>query len=383
MKYMSVSASAIIGLIASTTVIASTANVKISGTIPATVQVKQIVSNDSRTFTAAANSTESKQISLQRIELSQEAQAYLANQALKTSSETTPAFKTTFTALPGKAELGMNNVPVLDQGSHGTCVTFADTGALDAIHGNSDYVSQLCNLELGAYLEADYKKKGIDYPSGWEGSFNEIVLKQIQQYGIISMKTQVEVGCGNKQKVVKKYPLNNAYDIGVPMSVEDFTRLSEPIMKDIHWKLLLSTDDAFSSRANMDKVLTNVKQAIVNGNRVVFGTLLDVNDELERVNGATGTYHNVANDSWVVTPKVKSDATANRIRAGHAMIITGYDDDAEIIGSDAKKTHHKGVLTLRNSWSNRAGDKGEYYMSYEYFKLLAMEAAEVSPRPLN
>ncbi len=36
---------------------------------------------------------------------------------------------------PEKVELGMNGVPVLNQGMHGTCVTFAVTAAVDAALG--------------------------------------------------------------------------------------------------------------------------------------------------------------------------------------------------------------------------------------------------------
>ena len=52
--------------------------------------------------------------------------------------------------------IGMNNVPVLDQGRHGSCATFAATGALDAAltkpSGELGYISQLCNLDLGNYV---------------------------------------------------------------------------------------------------------------------------------------------------------------------------------------------------------------------------------------
>lgn len=361
---------------------AASPNIRITGTIPASVQLNQGISK--RSLTAGVTGPSSKIISLEKVELSPEAEAYLSSQADKLSQmdDKNLLFSAAASSsLPPNASLGMNNVPVLDQGVHGSCVTFADTGAIDAIHGTSDYVSQLCNLELGSYLKAEYAKKGIEYPDGWEGSLNEIVLTQIQQYGIVNMSTQRSQGCGSRDKVLYEYPLNDVTNTGAPMTDSDFSRKSEPIMKDIYWKPLLSANDAFSTRANMKTVVTKIKQAIVNGHRVVFGTLLDVNDDLKPLNGATGKYKGVANDSWVVTPEIKQDAAGKKIRAGHAMIITGYDDNAEIIGSDGKK--HVGAFLLRNSWSKKAGNNGDYYMSYEYFKLLAMEADEISPTPLN
>ncbi|VVC77281.1 hypothetical protein AQUSIP_26080 [Aquicella siphonis] len=348
MKLQSVSSLLFLSMCVSSVTIAAAPNIKIAGTIPATVQLNQNLAK--RSLAAGTVSPSTKLISLEKVELSSEAQTYLANQADKLAQKDEKGFLFAAAApssLPPSAFLGMNNVPVLDQGAHGACVTFADTGAIDAIRGNTDYVSQLCNLELGSYLEEEYAKKGVEYPSGWEGSLNEIVLGQIQKYGVVNMTVQRNQGCGNKEKVLKEYPLNDAANTGVPMSDTDFARKSEPIMKDIYWKVLLSANDAFSSRANMDNVVKNIKQSIVNGHRVVFGTLLDVNDELKYNNGATGTYRGTSNDSWVVTAKIQKDAKAKKIRAGHAMIITGYDDNAEITGSDGKK--HTGAFTLRNS----------------------------------
>ena len=56
------------------------------------------------------------------------------------------------TPTPSEIQLGMNGVPVLDQGRFGTCVTFADTAAVDAALGKGDYISQLCLLQFGNYV---------------------------------------------------------------------------------------------------------------------------------------------------------------------------------------------------------------------------------------
>jgi C1A family cysteine protease len=39
---------------------------------------------------------------------------------------------------------------------------------------------------------------------------------------------------------------------------------------------------------------------------------------------------------------------------GHSMAIVGYDDE-------------KKIFIIRNSWSDRWGDKGYFYIDYEYF----------------
>ena len=65
-----------------------------------------------------------------------------------------------------------------------------------------------------------------------------------------------------------------------------------------------------------------------------------------------------------------------KINAGHAIIVIGYNDNA-VITNPIDNSRHKGVLKLRNSWGEKAGDHGDYYMSYDYFKLMAEESIEI------
>src|SRR5262245_38948069 len=67
-----------------------------------------------------------KRIYLQKVFLSRQAKAYMAIHAKNLNAE-----KVTANLLPANIELGMENVPVLDQGNHGTCVTFAVTATID------------------------------------------------------------------------------------------------------------------------------------------------------------------------------------------------------------------------------------------------------------
>lgn len=81
-------------------------------------------------------------------------------------------------------------------------------------------------------------------------------------------------------------------------------------------------------------------------------------------------------NSWILTPEIVQDANSGKIDAAHALVITGYDDNAVIYGPD--HSTHQGVLTLRNSWGLFAGYFGNYYMSYDYFKTFAMEVVEIN-----
>lgn len=277
----------------------------------------------------------------------------------------------TTNALPAKAEVGMNNTPVLDQGMHGSCVTFANTAAIDALIGKGDYVSQLCSLAVGSYIE----KYGY-YPSGWEGSLATVVVNQILQLGVINKKTQKLKSCGG----LSDYPVNSE-NMGSPMAIEDYNASSENLNQNLVYKPIMSLYDRFAWE-DVDQqsalMLQQVKEAIINKPipaitdstaRLTFAVLLPVNYCSA---GACGSYH-AKFDTWALTKAIKNDQQAEL--GGHEMVIIGYDDNATVYDNEGKS--HKGLLTLRNSWGTKAGDKGNYYMTYEFFRQYIMELQEL------
>ena len=111
---------------------------------------------------------------------------------------------------------------------------------------------------------------------------------------------------------------------------------------------------------------------MVQGDRVTFGTLLlDFDLGTMGAVGKKGEHY----DSWILTPEIARDIFLNPDFGGHEMVITGYDDQAVAIDDEGRT--HQGLLTLRNSWGNNIGDKGDFYMSYDYFKLLVIEAQRI------
>ncbi|MFT4058216.1 MAG: C1 family peptidase [Legionella sp.] len=303
-----------------------------------------------------------KVIQLLKVKLSDEEKAHLANQAhnmAKHENQFVPnTNKLLHSELPKSVKLGMNNVPVLDQGRHGTCVTFAITAAFDALLGQGDYISQVCNLQLGSYLELHGYSN-----SGWNGSYPIEVLTQIQQYGVISKKNQKSYGCGG----LFDYPTYSSHSKKSYMTPESFASLSEPIIGNLAtWSNIRNKDDAEST-------LNNVKEALNEGDRVAFAVLLP-SIELGTA-GAVAFYKTwFYEDTWVLSDAVL--AGVDSIDAAHEMVITGYDNEAQVVDNRGKK--HKGLLTLRNSWSSSVGYWGEFYMSYDYFKLLAIDVKRVS-----
>lgn len=264
--------------------------------------------------------------------------------------------------LPASVNLTMNNVPVLNQGMHGSCVTFANAGAIDAVLGKGDYVSALCNLTLGNYLE----KNGY-VPSGWDGSWGPIVLNQIMSYGIVSKAN--ESGCGG----LSSYPTNNQWETGGPTSLNEYHDKSENVSFNLAWSPLVSTEDVFHDEYDPSTIVDQVKVALNNKHRVTFGVLLDV---YVGEAGAVGKYKSKWGfDTWMMTPQIEDDLKNGDVNAGHEILIYGYDDNAVV--TDEEGNQQKGIFIIRNSWSKNAGDNGDYYMTYDYFRTMTMEAQKI------
>ena len=247
-------------------------------------------------------------------------------------------------------------------------MTFASTAAIDAALGQGDYVSQLCQLQLGNYLAAN----GYN-ASGWDGSLGRYVLSQMESYGVVSKEQQKTVGCGGlTQYPAKGQPIPSSY-----MNPEEYHQLSESINEQISWSPILDIFTAMD-RVDTNKTLNDVKQALKEKDRVTFGVLL-LDFDLGMM-GAVGT-HNSNFDTWVLTPEIARDVYLRPNFGGHEMVITGYDDDA--VATDDQGRHHKGLFTLRNSWGDKIGDKGNFYMSYDYFKVLVIEAQRIRSMPAD
>lgn len=303
-------------------------------------------------------------IKLLKVELSKPAEQALNKRTAQVTSK-----KRTLSAnskYPSKVNLGMNKVPVLDQGSFGTCVTFASTAAINAALGQGDYISQLCQLQLGNYLESN----GYT-PSGWDGSLGRNVLSQMETYGVVSKQQQERVGCGG----LTDYPTLERPASSI--SPEDYHQLSESINEKISWSPILDIFTALD-RVDTEKTLADIKQALNEQDRVTFGVLL-LDFDLGMM-GAVGS-HNANFDTWILTPEIARDIYLRPLFGGHEMIITGYDDDA--IATDEQGKQHKGLFTLRNSWGDKLGDKGDFYMSYDYFKVLVIEAQRIRSMPAD
>lgn len=261
-----------------------------------------------------------------------------------------PGLGSQASTLPSKQALGMANVPVLDQGRHGSCVTFAVTASLNALNNLGNYYSQLCFLQHGSYL---YQQgEGL---SGWDGLNGYTAFKRIKTYGLMNQTQQKTYGCGG----LTTYPLY-AENTG-EMSTADYKLHAE--IPQFEPKLLFSELAQNSNKTNA------IKQSLNAGHRVLISVLLARADL--GIVGATA--RNVYNDdTWVLSDDIKKDIINQESLPGHMMIVTGYNDT--LIAKDSHGTEHKGLFILRNSWGPFVGDWGTFYMSYDYMNALAHTA---------
>ncbi|OGT50654.1 MAG: hypothetical protein A3E84_00005 [Gammaproteobacteria bacterium RIFCSPHIGHO2_12_FULL_42_13] len=306
-----------------------------------------------------------EEVALMNVKLTQQQKE---NLLVNDTSNSNHSFLQAKNKLPQKYIQGMNGVPVLNQGLHGTCVTFAVTAAIDAMLQKGDYVSQLCNLELGSYLA----NEGY-LMSGWNGANGAMILDQIQRFGIINKQNQQTKSCAG----ITEYATRDSENTGNPMPLDAYKQLSENTSLIESDPILTLTQRFQWQHKNQasERILRKIKQYLVENKsverdadslRVVFGSFLLLNHCHV---GACAKYH-ANEDTWALTEAIKNDSQPQI--AGHEMIIIGYDDNAVAIDNEGKK--HRGLLHLRNSWGDAAGDHGNYYMTYDYFKHWVMDA---------
>lgn len=302
-----------------------------------------------------------KRVSLLKLRLTEETKKNLARRL--SVIELSPQATLHLRHYPRTVQLGMNEVPVLDQGEHGTCMMFATTAALDAALGKGDYVSQLCQLDLSQYLN---HHAYVD--RGWEGGWGQEFYTQIMMFGIVPKTVQAAGGCAGRLK----YPLSGE-DISDELSVFDYHQIAEPIQDyGVAIVPLILEEQINFNYIDRDRVLNQIKGILHQGDRVTCSMLL-MGQEAEDSNPTAS--HHVAADTWALLPQMDDALTETDQVYGHAFVITGYDDDA--VARDASGKMHRGLVTLRNSWGETVGDRGDFYMTYSYFKAALLEAHRI------
>ncbi len=228
-------------------------------------------------------------------------------------------------------DLTMNNVPVLDQGQHGTCVTFATTAALDALLEQGDFIDQQCTLAHSFFLGNNY----------WEGARQAAeIITPLKTHGI------VEQG-----KCTDKYPAPS-----VKINTEDYTAL---VNADV-------TIETVESSYNRNLKLQDIRNSIDNGKRIALGFMVKANSDPISVRGFDTVIDGKTNKGglWACKLEGNSKNYCGFAFAGHEVVVVGYDDGQEL-------------LKIRNSWGNSVGDNGDYYMSYDFFNAMSLDGTSI------
>jgi hypothetical protein len=293
--------------------------------------------------------------------------------------------------LPSSIQLGMNGVPVFDQGwEWSSCTTMSVTAALDALYSlkGDQAISPTCFLQL-------------DNLEWWNGNDLFLVVSAFEHFGYWTQKDQETIkvngvpACGGLTKypfsdkshfgdapsldlldpdTFKKYQAaeeiqrNNDGGNGTSMPVSVYQQYEKHALKSSNW-LVIATHYA---PQQADQTLQQVKESLTKGNRLVFSMFFDpfLSDKGHSM-GAIGSYH-AHFDTWVLTNQIGRDVQTYLRAFQHEMVITGYDDTACVTYDDESQTRQEcGLLKIRNSGGAELGDHGDFYMSYDYFKTLA------------
>lgn len=261
----------------------------------------------------------------------------------------TPALTST-QHLPEQKQLGMNNVPVLNQKTLPNEAVFASTAAIDALLGKGDFISQHCLFMLENYI--DSFNQGIGFTLKHS-------LSRLENYGYILKQHQKEAGCENVEQFI---------------GFKNYNKLSRDLAReDIVWFPILDLNKTLNERTNTEQTLKEIQTAISQGQRVAI-SFLTFKNEFSSL-GVAGTYH-TPNDTWLLTATMKRELAYFPILFLHSIVITGYDNNAIAVDTDGQK--HQGLLTLRGSWGAGQGDHGDFYMSYDYFRVLVLEAQQIT-----
>ncbi|KAB8040438.1 hypothetical protein GCL60_00555 [Silvanigrella paludirubra] len=233
-----------------------------------------------------------------------------------------------FSDSQGAVDLGMANVPVLDQGQYGTCVTFASTAILDARFKMGDYIDQQCSLALDYTLGNSY----------WNGAYtaNNIILP-LKKYGIIAKNYCFGYRYPYPNQTVN---LNQYYNTS-------FKGYSDSIITN-----------------NMRPDLNEIIKALNSGYRVAIGFVYNGDFPSTIIKKEGPIVSQNRGGLWACTQPGSNYNHCVPTNAGHEVIVIGYDNNQKL-------------LKIRNSWSANMGDNGDYYMTYNFFNAMATDQTVV------
>jgi predicted secreted protein len=290
---------------------------------------------------------------------------------------------------------------VLTQGATGSCESFAFIGAMGAIlHGDSSYFDIGCSLNLGNYLlEASKDKASFDrdyptlsevltknkfenntksqddmsmdppirYYSGWNGSYDAVVLAQIAQFGLVPQSANAD--CGQVS-----FDRPTGHDDALSPSV--FEANAVPVTDLLEWDFYCgATGESSDTEAwpPCQNPIGAIKDIIDHNGVALIGISLYDNIRSFGIQSSFGYFGEVNHPNvWtrnygvdVCQWRGTLDSGAPCQLGGHEVYAYGY--------LDSSKDLSQGLVLVRNSWGNMAGDQGDYYITYDYLMSMTQE----------
>lgn len=212
--------------------------------------------------------------------------------------------KSKVSALPPLVDLRSQDVPVYDQGSIGSCTGCAISGMYHFV--DKKYLNKFTPSPLFTYYGARTLGGNENKDSG---SSIRNGMKFISKSGVCSETTWPY----DVSKVTKK-PTKEAYKEALNHQAIQYQRI--------------------------DDKLNAMKQCLFEGFPFVFGFTM---------------YESFTSKEVWKTGIVPMPSKSEKNLGGHSVMAVGYDES-------------KRVMIVRNSWGKGWGDKGYFYMPYDYMR---------------
>lgn len=225
-------------------------------------------------------------------------------------------------ALPTRVDLRKHMSPVRDQGSFGSCTSFATMGLQEYLLKKQNRYVQQAPAYNWYQSRRQTGSKGID-----NGVPTEFAVKMLDAYGSIPETDMPYLSAADQKK--------EALRIGFLTQAPS----SELIAKGKQNRIVTGYKTVTT--------LSAVKKGLADGMPVVLAM---------RVFSSMG---NTPKSGLLPMPTNK-----DTFQGGHAVLAVGYDNE-------------KRVIIVRNSWGTNWADGGYFYMPYEYLKYGGVRLAVV------
>jgi len=207
-------------------------------------------------------------------------------------------------ALPAAVDLRKQDAPIYDQGKLGSCTGNAIASMFQFVNKKTNNVDFVPSRLFIYYNER--KKMGTTNRDS--GAYLRDGMKSIAKKGVCKETPTWPYDITK----FKQKPPQAAYNEALNYQAIRYQRLGSNI--------------------------TTMKQCLADGYPFVFGFT---------------TYESFRSSDVTKTGIVPMPKPSEKTRGGHAVMAIGYDDDAK-------------MLIVRNSWGTGWGDKGYFYMPYDF-----------------